>query len=174
MLRACSFEAAAVLDGGWQKWQAEGRALATQQGRYPEAAFEPRFRPELFASRERVLGAIARTDVTLVNALSPEEHRGTKPVRFPRRGRIAGSMNVYCQSLIDPDAKTYLPRERLRELFAAAGVDDSREAITYCGAGIAASSDALALTLLGVPTVAVYDGSLAEWTADPMLPMETD
>jgi thiosulfate/3-mercaptopyruvate sulfurtransferase len=174
MLRACSFEAAAVLDGGWQKWQAEGRPISTQQDRYPVATFEARFRPELFASRERVLAAIARTDVALVNALSPEEHRGTKPVRFPRKGRIAGSTNVYCQSLIDPDTKAYLPRERLRELFAAAGVDDSRAAITYCGAGIAASSDALALTLLGVPNVAVYDGSLAEWTADPTLPMETD
>jgi thiosulfate/3-mercaptopyruvate sulfurtransferase len=50
---------------------------------------------------------------------------------------------------------------------------DKSTAITYCGAGIAASSDALALTLLGVPNVAVYDGSLAEWTADAALPMET-
>jgi thiosulfate/3-mercaptopyruvate sulfurtransferase len=173
MLRACSFEAAAVLDGGWQKWQAENRPISTEPGRYPAARFEARFRPELIASRERVLGALDRPDVAIVNALSPEEHRGTKPTRFPRSGRIAGSANVYCQSLIDPETKAYLPRDRLRELFAAAGIDDPRAAITYCGAGIAASSDALALTLLGVPDVAVYDGSLAEWTADPTLPMET-
>jgi thiosulfate/3-mercaptopyruvate sulfurtransferase len=173
MLRACSFETAAVLDGGWHKWQAENRPVSTDPGEYPPLEFEARFRPELIASRERVLGAIDRPDVTIVNALSPEEHRGTKPTRFPRSGRIAGSANVYCQSLIDPETKAYLPPERLRELFAAAGVGDTCAAITYCGAGIAASSDALALTLLGVPEVAVYDGSLAEWTADPALPMET-
>jgi thiosulfate/3-mercaptopyruvate sulfurtransferase len=45
--------------------------------------------------------------------------------------------------------------------------------ITYCGGGIAASSDAFALTLLGVTNIAVYDGSLLEWAADPALPMET-
>jgi thiosulfate/3-mercaptopyruvate sulfurtransferase len=58
-------------------------------------------------------------------------------------------------------------------LFTAAGALGAQRTITYCGAGIAASSDALALTLLGVPNVAVYDGSLAEWSADPSLPMET-
>ena len=173
MLRACSFEAAAVLDGGWQKWQAEGRPTSTEPGSYPAATFEPRLRPELMASRERVLRALDEPDVAVVNALSPEEHRGAKPTRFPRSGRIAGSANVYCQSLIDPDTKAYWPREKLRELFADSGVADARATITYCGAGIAASSNALALTVLGVPNVAVYDGSLAEWTADPALPMET-
>ena len=93
--------------------------------------------------------------------------------RFPRSGRIAGSTNVYCQSLIDPDTKAYLPADELRRLFGGAGALDASAVITYCGAGIAASSDALALTLLGVPEVAVYDGSLAEWTADATLPMET-
>jgi thiosulfate/3-mercaptopyruvate sulfurtransferase len=66
-----------------------------------------------------------------------------------------------------------LPADDLRTLFSGAGALDASTAITYCGAGIAASSDALALTLLGVPEVAVYDGSLAEWTVDATLPMET-
>ena len=75
--------------------------------------------------------------------------------------------------MIDPDTKAYLPADELRRLFGGAGALDASAVITYCGAGIAASSDALALTLLGVPEVAVYDGSLAEWTADVTLPMET-
>jgi thiosulfate/3-mercaptopyruvate sulfurtransferase len=173
LLRACSFDAAAVLDGGWQKWQAERRPASTVPGQERRRSFEARLRPELIATKERVLESLHRPDVAIVNALSADEHRGTAPTRFPRPGRIAGSTNVYCQSLIDAETKTYLPAAEMRTIFASAGVLDAPTAITYCGAGIAASSDALALTLLGVPDVAVYDGSLAEWTADPALPMET-
>ena len=173
MLRVCGFDTAAVLDGGWQKWLAENRPASAAPAAYPRGAFRPRLRPELFASKQQVLDSLARPDVTLVNALSADEHRGAAPTRFPRAGRIAGSRNVYCQALIDPTAKTYRPVPELRELFEPTGALNAERVITYCGAGIAASSDALALTLLGVRDVAVYDGSLAEWTADPTLPMET-
>jgi thiosulfate/3-mercaptopyruvate sulfurtransferase len=75
-------------------------------------------------------------------------------------------------SLVDPDSHAYLPRTQLRAKFAAAGITERKRVITYCGGGIAACSDALALTLLGVDRVAVYDGSMAEWAADATLPME--
>lgn len=173
MLRACGFDAAAVLDGGWQKWAAEDRPTSSEPATYPRGEFTPRFRPELLATKEQVLDALDAPDVAIVNALSPEEHRGVAPTRFLRAGRITGSCNVYCQSLIDPVSKAYLPPAELRERFALAGVLGSARVITYCGAGIAASSGAFALTLLGMSDVAVYDGSLSEWTADPSLPMET-
>jgi thiosulfate/3-mercaptopyruvate sulfurtransferase len=74
----------------------------------------------------------------------------------------------------------FLPPDRIRATFEAAGVlragaggAASRRAVAYCGAGIAASSDAFVLTLLGVRDVAVYDGSLEEWARDPTCPMES-
>jgi thiosulfate/3-mercaptopyruvate sulfurtransferase len=172
MLRACGFDAASVLDGGWQKWLAEERLTTTAAGAYPHGTFVARPRPELFADKTQVLAALDRTDVTLVNALSPEEFRGEAKTRLPRAGRIPGSRNVHCQTLIDPVTKAYRPLAELRELFGNAGALGTRRTVTYCGGGIAASSDALALTLLGVENVAVYDGSLAEWGADPELPLE--
>jgi thiosulfate/3-mercaptopyruvate sulfurtransferase len=94
-------------------------------------------------------------------------------VTYGRAGRIAGSANVPAQSLVDPATHAYLPAAVLRERFAAAGVLEAGRVITYCGGGIAASSDAFVLTLLGHDHVSVYDASLSEWAADPSLPMET-
>jgi thiosulfate/3-mercaptopyruvate sulfurtransferase len=172
MLRACGFDAAQVLDGGWQKWAAEGRPVSTAPATYARGTFAPHVRTELFATKDEVLAALGRPDVTLVNALSPEEHRGTAATRLPRSGRIPGSRNVFVQTLTDPDSKAYKTKTELEALFVAAGALGAQRTIVYCGAGIAASSDALALTLLGTPNVAVYDGSLSEWTADAALPME--
>ena len=59
-------------------------------------------------------------------------------------------------------------------MFGPSRALNAPQVITYCGGGIAASSVALALVMLGCDNVALYDGSLAEWTADPALPMETD
>jgi thiosulfate/3-mercaptopyruvate sulfurtransferase len=173
MLRVCGFDAAAVLNGGWQKWTLEGRRTSADPVRYPRGSFRPRPRPALFATRQDVVDALRAKNVRIVNALSPDEHSGAT-TRFARPGRIPGSTNVYCQSLVDPQTNAYLPTDRLRERFEAAGALAAERVITYCGAGIAASSDALVLTLLGKTNVAVYDASLSEWAADPALPMETD
>lgn len=171
-LRYCGFDNAAILDGGWQKWQKEGKPVSPEPGRHPRAAFKPEPRPELLTDKNEVRAAIENDTVALIHALSPEDFSG-EANRYSRPGRIPGSENVFCQSLVDPESGTYLPLEELRKRFAATRAPDSERAITYCGGGIAASSDAFVLTLLGHDNVAVYDGSLSEWTADPDMPMET-
>jgi thiosulfate/3-mercaptopyruvate sulfurtransferase len=172
MLRAFGFENAAVLNGGWKKWTVEGRPVATDDGARPPRTFVARSRPELIADKKAVLAGVGDRATCLINALSEEQHRGTGGVAYGRAGRIAGSTNVVARDLVDPKTHAYLPADELRGKFAAVGALDAGRVITYCGGGIAASSDAFVLALLGKDDVAVYDASLSEWAADPSLPME--
>jgi thiosulfate/3-mercaptopyruvate sulfurtransferase len=172
MLRALGFDAAAVLDGGLAKWRAEGRPLSDQPPRYPAAGFAPQPRPGLFVDKQHVQAALGSPGVCLVNALSADEHAG-RVSRTPRPGRIPGSGNVPAGSLVDPATGAYLPLDVLRAKFQAAGALDRGRVVTYCGGGIAATSAAFTLIRLGASEVAVYDGSLVEWSSDHALPMET-
>ena len=173
MLRAVGFEPAAVLNGGWRKWTHEGRPTSIEPCSYPPARFVARPRPDLFAGKGAVLAGLGERATCVLNALGEEQHRGTGGVTYGRPGRIAGSANVPARSLVDPTTHAYLAPDVLRERFAAAGALGAGQVITYCGGGIAASSDAFVLTLLGHERVAVYDASLSEWATDPTLPMET-
>ena len=174
MLRAFGFDDAAVLNGGWKKWTKEGRAVSTDAGTRPARTFEAKLRPELIADKNAVLAGVGNRATCILNALSAEQHQGTGGANYGRPGRIAGSANVVARELVDPETHAYLPSEVLRERFAAAGALHAGRVITYCGGGIAASSDAFVLTLLGKDDVAVYDASLSEWAADPSLPMEVN
>lgn len=173
LLRAFGFDNAAVLDGGWKKWTLEGRPSTTEVPNYPPANFEARPRPEMFADKDDVLAAIGAGDTCIINALRPEQHSGEASGGYARPGHIAGSVNVSAVHALDPQTNAYLPAEELRTRFADAGAETAGKIITYCGGGIAATSDAFVLRLLGKENVAVYDGSLSEWAADPALPMAT-
>ncbi|MFN7276643.1 MAG: sulfurtransferase [Betaproteobacteria bacterium] len=170
MLRVFGHDRTAVLDGGFQKWQAEKRPVATGPA-HPraEARFTPRPRPHLVAHKHDVLAAIGRPGSCILNALRPEQHAGTGGTVYGRLGRIAGSVNVPAAALVD-EHNVYKPVAELRRLMA--GALSHPDVITYCGGGIAASSATLVLNMLGHDRVRLYDASLSEWAPDPTLPME--
>jgi thiosulfate/3-mercaptopyruvate sulfurtransferase len=174
MLRAFGFDEAAVLNGGFKKWTVEGRPIATATGARPARPFTPRPRPALMADKAGVLAALGESSACVLNALTEEQHRGTGGTAYGRPGRIAGSVNVPARDLVDPKTHAYLTADVLRAKFQAAGALAAKRVVTYCGGGIAASSDAFVLTLLGRDDVAVYDASLSEWATDPSLPMDRD
>ena len=173
LLRVFGFDAAAVLDGGWQRWSREGRPVETGAGRrYPEGDFAIRAPRPLMVGKDEVLRAIGDGAVCTLNALLPEQHAGSGGNRYGRPGRIKGSVNLPAAHLIDPATNAFLPAAELRRRFEAVGAFD-KQVINYCGGGIAASADALALVMLGHPDVKLYDASMSEWAVDPTLPMET-
>ena len=173
MLRVFGHDNAAVLDGGWQKWSQEGRPVEVGPAR-PRAAktFPARGKRNLMVGKDAVLAAIGDGAVCTINALQPAQHAGSGGNAYGRPGRIQGSVNLPAAHLLDPQTNAFLPPDELRRRFAAVGALD-RRVITYCGGGIAASADALALVMLGHNDVVLYDASLSEWAVDPSLPMET-
>jgi thiosulfate/3-mercaptopyruvate sulfurtransferase len=174
MLRNYGFDNAAVLNGGFQKWAREGRPVQTGAAlpRLP-VRFAVREDRRLMVGKEAVQGAIGDTATCTINALSTEQHAGSGGNTYGRPGRIAKSVNVPAASLIDPQSGAFLPAAALRAKFDAVGAFGKKQVITYCGGGIAASADALALVMLGHPDVRLYDASMSEWANDPALPMET-
>jgi thiosulfate/3-mercaptopyruvate sulfurtransferase len=172
LLREFGHDNAAVLNGGWQKWLAEGRP--TETGPSParsQGRFTPRQPRGLFADRQDVLAAVGDSGVCTLNALTAAQHAGSGGNSYGRPGHIAGSQNVPAGSLVDPVTNMFLDPDELRIRLGAVGALD-RPVITYCGGGIAASADAMILTMLGHQNVRVYDASLSEWAKDESLPME--
>jgi thiosulfate/3-mercaptopyruvate sulfurtransferase len=170
MLRAFGFDEAAVLDGGWTAWVQEGRTVSTSPPAIRAASFTPRPRPELIAGKEHVLAALDEASTCIVDALSHREYTGELAF-YGRAGHIPGAVNVPARRLVERDTQRFVPLTKLREMFER--VLMAERAITYCGGGVAAASDAFALHLLGLEHVAVYDGSMMEWCADPNLPLVT-
>jgi thiosulfate/3-mercaptopyruvate sulfurtransferase len=171
LLRANGFDNAAVLDGGFRKWTAEGRPTATGAESYPRAEFTAEPRPRFLAELGEVKRAVgAGSGACLINALSPQDHHGETD-NFARPGHIHGSLNVPMDALLNEADGTFKPAGELRKIFAGVLSRPGRK-VTYCGVGVAATSDALALTLLGEFDVALYDGSLHEWASNPELPLE--
>ena len=167
------FENIAVLDGGLPKWKEEGRPLTNVPGSYPKATFTGERQSHMLVTKEEVFDAIEDDSTILINSLSPADFYG-ETNSYPRKGHIPGSKNVFFGLHSNPETKEVLSDEQLRETFEATGaLDPNKKVITYCGGGIAATWNALILEKLGVKNVAVYDGSLNEWAADPELPLTT-
>ncbi|MHA7985900.1 sulfurtransferase [Rathayibacter sp. CAU 1779] len=160
-----------VLDGGLRKWAAEERQLEVGHVQpQASAAFAASAVDGFWADKHRIDRALSGAEpATLVCGLPPREFTGETGHR-PRLGHIPGSHSAPASRLVDRETNAFLTDEALRALLADA-VGSPDPIVTYCAGGIAASADALALTLLGRDDVSVYDESLNEWAADASRPL---
>ena len=172
MLHAMGFDEAAVLDGGFERWLAEGRPVSTEPGGYPPASFIPRPRPGLFVDREAVLADLDQPGVRLINTLSEADFKGAEPSRYGRPGRIPGSVNLPWPTLADPETGRLIPLEEAARRLEAIGAPAAERIVCYCGGGISATMGLFLLHRLGYTNLALYDASMAEWARDPTLPIE--
>jgi len=166
MLRWVGFDRAAVLDGGLKAWTAEERPLSTEPTSRQGKKLTPGPRPELIADRDEVFAAIKDDAVSLIDTM-PEPHYQGKMVLYDRPGHIPSAINISVMALLDESGR-YRSHDELAALCTG---DREGRIITYCGGGIAASSNAFIMTRLGFTDVAVYTASLQEWAADPDNPL---
>jgi thiosulfate/3-mercaptopyruvate sulfurtransferase len=173
MLKSLGFDAA-VLDGGWDKWKAEGRPVESGPAKgYPPTKFTAKPQSGFFIDKHQVRAAGGDRGTVVVNALNEQLHKGLEPSRYGRPGRIPGSCNVSAATMIDPTTKAFVPLTEAEPKFAAQGFSRDKRVIAYCGGGISATVDLFMLHRLGYDKLTLYDGSMGEWATDESLPIET-
>jgi len=154
----------AVLDGGFPKWQAEGREVEDVAPMMRDRHITVQRQAHMIKDVTQVAAATKLGDWQIVDARPPERFAGTtpEPREGLRAGHIPGSVNLPFTRLLAEDG-TMKPPEALRAAFEEAGVALDRPVITSCGSGVTAAVLNLALERLGHPRHALYDGSWAEW-----------
>ena len=172
LLRYAGHDAVAVLDGGWAKWTREGRQGRGGEDTRPVTRFVAAPRPEMRVSVDEVSAQLGNPEKLLVDARAPERYEGqTEPIdRVP--GHIPGAVNRHYRSNAGDDF-TLLPPQELRDQFLKVlGSHEPSQAVMYCGSGVTACQNLLAMAHAGLPGSRLYAGSWSEWSADPARPVE--
>ena len=164
MFRSMGHEDVAVLDGGFGKWQDEGRPVDDLPTRPTERHFTPRINTFLLRDLEQMRANLTNKREQVVDTRSAARFTGSVAEPRPglRAGHIPGSVNVPASDLVAADG-TLEDAQALTAVFAAAGLDLDKPMTTSCGSGVSAAIANLALARVGRLNVALYDGSWTEW-----------
>jgi thiosulfate/3-mercaptopyruvate sulfurtransferase len=172
LLRYAGHDAVAVLDGGWAKWIRESRPVRSGEEIRPPATFVASPRPEMRISVDEVSAQLGNPKTLLVDARAPERFEGqTEPIdRVP--GHIPGAVNRYYRTNAGDDFTLRPPQELRNQFLKVLGSHEPSQAVMYCGSGVTACHNLLAMTHAGLPGARLYAGSWSEWSADPARPVE--
>jgi len=172
LLRWLGHDAVAVLDGGLARWLAEGRPTSSSEESRAAREFRGEARPEMTVGADDVESRIAQADWRLVDARAPERYRGDSEPLDRIAGHIPGAVNHFFQWNLDESGR-FRPPEDLRERFRAAiGDVEAEQIVCYCGSGVTACHNLLALEHAGIRGAKLYPGSWSEWSSDPSRPVE--
>jgi thiosulfate/3-mercaptopyruvate sulfurtransferase len=169
LLRWMGHDAVAVLDGGWQKWLAESRPVTSQ----PASRSSGDFRAALRGGRlgaDEVLQGIG--SLTLLDARAPDRYRGENETLDPVGGRIPGALNRFYRDNLGADGRFKQPGALRADFERVLGGRDPGNVVHYCGSGVTACHNLLAMSVAGYAPTRLYAGSWSEWSSDPARPVE--
>jgi len=171
MLRWVGHESVAVLDGGLAKWLEEERAVTAEVPAFTATRYVARPRPALRADVAYVEQHLEDSaGMLLVDARAPIRYRGESEPIDPVAGRIPGALNRFNGDNLTPDGTFKAPEALKKEFGALLGDRDPAEVVHYCGSGVAACHNLLAMEIAGFSGSRIYAGSWSEWIADARRP----
>ncbi len=173
MLQWLGHPGAAVLNGGWQAWTAAGGPTTPDVPQVPRRQFHPRPRLELLASTSEVQARSSGPDWVLVDSRAEERFAGVAEPIDPVAGHIPGARNAPHSQTVGQDGRFLSPdglRARFESLLEG---HPAGRAVFYCGSGVTAARNLLALAHAGLGEGRLYAGSWSEWITDPNRPVAT-
>ncbi|MGE0360700.1 MAG: sulfurtransferase [Vicinamibacterales bacterium] len=173
MLRWLGHTNVAVLDGGLAAWTAAGLALSDDEERWEPAVFTPRVDSGARLGVGDVLPHVAQAGHVLVDARANDRFRGQNETLDPVGGHIPGAVNRFFQQNLTAEKTFKSPDELRAEWTPILGGTDASKAVLYCGSGVTACHNLLALEHAGLPGARLFAGSWSEWCADPSRPVAT-
>jgi thiosulfate/3-mercaptopyruvate sulfurtransferase len=171
MLRWLGHDRVAVLDGGWQAWQAAG--YETRGGIETRSArmFTPQVRPEMLVNAQDVIDSLHDQSLQLFDARTVDRYRGENEIIDPVAGHIPGAKSApYPEHL---ENGVFKSSEELRAKYEALlGDKHAEQTAFYCGSGVTAAHNVLAIKYAGLGNAKLYAGSWSEWITDPNRPIK--
>jgi len=171
MLRWLGHEAVAVLDGGWPRWIDEGRAIQTGEESVTTRQFTPKHQPNLCLTSADVRANYTNPGFQLFDSRAAPRYRGDVEPLDPIAGHIPGAMSApFADNLQDG---RFLPISTLQQRFTTLfGNIPAEEIVFYCGSGVTACHNILAVAHAGLGLPRLYAGSWSEWITQPSPPVE--
>ncbi len=164
---------AKVLNGGWRRWAAEGRAVSTDPVQPQAATFTPRRNDEVICRLDDLRAAIHAPETAILDVRSEGEYAGTDTRGNKRAGHVPGAAHIEWLEFMTKDGRSvFRPAEEIERLLQHAGVRRDRPVITYCQGGIRAAHAMFVLALMGYGRVRNYDASMREWANRDDTPLE--
>jgi thiosulfate/3-mercaptopyruvate sulfurtransferase len=172
MLRYIGHDAVAVLDGGFAKWIREGRQTRADEETRRSATFRPRLRPDMRLTVEEVAAHVGDSSMLLVDARSPERYHGQPDPLDVVPGHIPGARNRFYRHNVGDEGTFRTASELKHDFEAVLNGRSPKETVMYCGSGVTACHNLLAMEHAGLRGARLFAGSWSEWEADPNRPIE--